>query len=66
MHTQHALRLQGKEPWNKGQSLSQETRQKMSIAKQGHMVPRQVCAKMSRSHAGFRHSEVHPPPYCFF
>lgn len=67
-HTQHALRLQGKEPWNKGQSLSQETRQKMSIAKQGHMVPRQVCAKMSRSHAGFRHSEVHPPPppYCFF
>lgn len=52
------LDLQGKEPWNKGQRLSQETRDNMSAAKLGHKVPRQVCTKMSLSHTGLRHSEV--------
>ena len=52
------LHLQGKEPWNKGKRLSQETRDNMSAAKLGHKVPRQVCAKMSLSHTGLRHSEV--------
>ena len=52
------LLLQGKEPWNKGQQLHQQTCEKMSAAKQGHTVPRSVCAKMSRSHAGLRPSQV--------
>lgn len=50
--------LQGKEPWNKGQRLDPGICEKMSAAKQGHTVPRSACAKMSRSHAGLRPSQV--------
>ena len=57
-HHPRLLLLQGKEPWNKGQRLDQGICDKMSAAKQGHTVPRSVCAKMSRSHAGLRPSQV--------
>ena len=58
LHHSRLLLLQGKESWNKGKRLDQGTCEKMSAAKQGHTVPRSVCAKMSRSHTGLRPSQV--------
>lgn len=50
--------VQGKEPWNKGQSMSGETCLRMSEARQGHAVPRRVRVKMSASHTGLTPSKV--------
>jgi len=58
LHHSRLPLLQGKESWNKGKRLDQAICDKMSAAKQGHTVPRSVCAKMSRSHAGLRPSQV--------
>ena len=62
----HARRLtgleccvsQGKEPWNKGGTMSVETRAKMAAAKSGLSLRKGVRAKMSRAHAGKTHTEV--------
>jgi NUMOD3 motif len=49
-------RSQGKEPWNKGLKLSNETRMKMSAAKLGRRQPKATRTKMSRSHVGLGHT----------
>ncbi|KAL3157116.1 hypothetical protein ABBQ38_001361 [Trebouxia sp. C0009 RCD-2024] len=51
-------KLKGKEPWNKGQSMSGETCLRMSEARQGHAVPRRVRVKMSASHTGLTPSKA--------
>ena len=38
--------------------MNSETCQRMSAARQGRAMPRQVRAKMSRSHLGLKHSNV--------
>ncbi len=50
--------LQGRVAWNKGKKMSLETRQKMSLAKQGRHVPRSVRRQMSKSHQGLTHTPV--------
>jgi len=50
--------LQGKEPWNKGRSMTVETRAKMAAAKSGLSLRKGVRAKMSRAHVGKTHTEV--------
>ena len=52
--------LQGKVAWNKGKKMSLETREKMSLAKQGRHTPRSVRRKMSKSHQGLTHTPVRP------
>ena len=44
--------LKGKEPWNKGLTLSEETREKMRLAKMNHVVSRSTRQKMSAAHRG--------------
>lgn len=50
--------LQGRVAWNKGKKMSLETRQKMSLAKQGRSIPRSVRRQMSKSHQGLTHTPV--------
>lgn len=50
--------VQGLEPWNKGRSMSMETRLKMSAAKMGCSLPKAVCTKISQARTGKVHSEV--------
>ena len=50
--------LQGREPWNKGRTMSVETRAKMAAAKAGLLLRKGVRAKMSRAHMGKTHTEV--------
>lgn len=54
------MALQGKVAWNKGKKMSLETREKMSLAKQGRHTPRSVRRKMSKSHQGLTHTPVRP------
>lgn len=71
-HRQHCLkrgltetvRLQGRVAWNKGKKLSLETRQKMSLAKQGRHIPRSVRRQISKSHQGLTHTPVCHPFLC--
>ncbi|KAK9908909.1 hypothetical protein WJX75_004531 [Coccomyxa subellipsoidea] len=51
-----SARLKGKVAWNKGKKMSLETREKMSLAKQGRHTPRSVRRKMSKSHQGLTHT----------
>lgn len=50
--------LQGIEPWNKGRTLSEETRLKMRQAKLNRTASKATRAKMSASHTGKEHSQV--------
>ncbi|BDA41451.1 hypothetical protein COCOBI_02-2310 [Coccomyxa sp. Obi] len=49
-------KLKGRVAWNKGKKLSLETRQKMSLAKQGRHIPRSVRRQISKSHQGLAHT----------
>ena len=49
---------QGKEPWNKGRQMTDETRQKMRAAKLGRRHTTATRARMSHSHTGLLQTEV--------
>lgn len=49
--------LKGKEAWNKGIGVSDETREKMAEAHAGRKLSKSTRAKMSKSHKGRAHSE---------
>ena len=50
--------FQGKEPWNKGRQMSQETRERMRAAKLGTRHSSGTRARMSASHMGLPQSQV--------
>lgn len=50
--------VQGRVPWNKGKKLSLETRERMSLAKQGRVLPRTVRRRISKAHRGITHTAV--------
>ncbi|KAK9812292.1 hypothetical protein WJX73_010370 [Symbiochloris irregularis] len=51
------LKMKGKEPWNKGRQMSDETRQKMSAAKLARRHSATTRAQMSKSHMGLPQPE---------
>lgn len=52
-----SAKLKGIEPWNKGRTLSEETRRKMSEAKRNRTATKATRRRMSESHKGKTHTQ---------